>query len=491
MTDNELVSSWDNGDQIAVCIEGVTGRTGTYSYNEGAWTADKSLYWQSSKPNQTLNAWYPVNGNSLNFANQTGGLPYVLKGSGTATDITQPVGITFTHQLAKVRLKLSGVTGHENATATVKGYTRYTYNQGTITPQGNYGTIQMHRNGDYLEALVIPMATAEDIADFFTITTPDYPQPYKYDLAAANAPTEAGKVYTYELNLNVPVLSPKEFIQITGDGEYIIQGDGTQTDKRIFINGNATVTLKGLNVKTDIPILIQSGSPTLLIDGENRLVGTDENDSGIILENGTSITIKGKSNQYDGGGTDKLYINAEKNSVGIGPRRWMQCGTINIRRLYIKVEAHYAAAIGSSQGGTCEEVNIEDCTINALGLPAIGASTASDETENSTCKKIYIDECNFESVASRTNIILVGTGNIYSAAIGCGAAVNGGTVTCGDITIRHTGKPSVDNLLKGIKLHDPGGAAYRIGTGTISGGTATCGTITLRWGGGSSTGMVM
>ena len=496
VTDDGVNTSWSEGDRVGVCVAGMENKTGTYSYSsDGTWVNDGSpLYWPNTRPNQTLNAWYPVDGSGLNLADQTGGLPYVLKGTGQATDITQPVPITFEHQLAKVRLNLSGVKGYENATATMKGYTNFTYNQGTLTPQGSdYGTIQMHRNGNYMEALVIPMSG--DIAGFFSITVPGYPQPYRYDLQAANAPAQAGKVYTYDLNLNVPVLSPTQDIRITGDGEYIIQGDGSNTDKTITINGSATVTLKGLNVWTSLPIRIEGGSPTLLVDGENRLESTGKNDGGIILENGTSITIKGKSNQYDGGGNDKLYVSVKEESVGIGPRRLSECGTISIQRLYIDVTAQYSAAIGASQGGTCEKVDIRGSTIYAKGAPGIGAGLANDPNEHSNCKQIYIDECHFKEVSSTTILEYINgqsTRYLYNAAIGCGAAVNGATVTCGDITIRHNGEPSMDNLLRGIKLHDPAGKAYRIGTGTIdSNSSATCGSVTLRWWRGSTTGMVM
>lgn len=106
-------SVFDTGDLFAVQIDG-EGEVGTYTVqNDGSVEAETPLYW-SDRNDHTVSAWYPATGSTLDLGNQSQSLAYLLNGTGTGDYQTQ-VTLTFTHQLAKVR-----VTPSDNALGEVQ-----------------------------------------------------------------------------------------------------------------------------------------------------------------------------------------------------------------------------------------------------------------------------------------------------------------------------------------------------------------------------------
>lgn len=96
-------SVFDAGDLFAVQIDG-KDETGIYTVqDDGAATSDAPLYWTNTTPNRTVSAWYPATDGTLDLGDQSQSLAYLLGGSGTG-DYQTPVTLTFTHQLAKVRV---------------------------------------------------------------------------------------------------------------------------------------------------------------------------------------------------------------------------------------------------------------------------------------------------------------------------------------------------------------------------------------------------
>lgn len=132
-------SAWTNGDQIGVQI-GDNTETGVYTVNvDGSvtsLTSETPLYWKSTASSQSVTAWYPAyEGETVNLADQSNGLAYVLKGVGSGS-YQYAVSLTFTHQLAKVRVtfngdKATGVTGVRLYT-----YTSCTNTHGTVSTTG-------------------------------------------------------------------------------------------------------------------------------------------------------------------------------------------------------------------------------------------------------------------------------------------------------------------------------------------------------------------
>ena len=153
-------STFDAGDRFAVQIDG-EDETGIYTVqDDGTATSDAPLYWTNTTPNRTVSAWYPATDGTLDLSDQqTNGLAYLLGGTGTG-DYQTDVTLSFTHQLAKVR-----VTPSDNALGEVQSlqlytYTQCTYEKGKVVQGTDEGWIEMKKceyNGvTCWEANVVP-----------------------------------------------------------------------------------------------------------------------------------------------------------------------------------------------------------------------------------------------------------------------------------------------------------------------------------------------
>ena len=136
-----MSSVWKDGDKIGVRI-GDNEETGIYVMNVDAEgrvvgvTPEKPVYWKDKQP-ATITAWYPLN-EELDFTHQNQGLTYLLKATGDGNYQSTPINLNFTHQLAKVRVKLEGTKANEVTAVTVRSYEGTNNEQGT--PNGRIGT---------------------------------------------------------------------------------------------------------------------------------------------------------------------------------------------------------------------------------------------------------------------------------------------------------------------------------------------------------------
>ena len=136
-----MSSVWKDGDKIGVRI-GDNEETGIYVVDvdiEGSVvgvTPEKPVYWKDKQP-ATITAWYPLD-EELDFTLQDQGLTYLLKATGNGNYQSTPINLNFTHQLAKVRVKLEGAKANEVAAVTVRSYEGTNNEQGT--PNGRIGT---------------------------------------------------------------------------------------------------------------------------------------------------------------------------------------------------------------------------------------------------------------------------------------------------------------------------------------------------------------
>ena len=128
-----MSSEFKAGDAIGVSLN---GETATYTYDGTAWTSEAPLYWKD-KNYATVSAWYPVD-ETIDFTHQDEGLAYLLKADGVQAGFDKPANLTFTHQLAKVRVKLEGAKANEVTAVTVRSYEGTNNEQGT--PNGRIGT---------------------------------------------------------------------------------------------------------------------------------------------------------------------------------------------------------------------------------------------------------------------------------------------------------------------------------------------------------------
>ncbi len=133
-----MSSVWKDGDKIGVRI-GDNEETGIYVMNVEAEgrvvgvTPEKAVYWKDKQP-ATITAWYPLN-EELDFTHQDQGLTYLLKATGDGNYQSTPINLNFTHQLAKVRVELTGTKSNEVQQVYVRSYPTSTHSHGTLDSQ--------------------------------------------------------------------------------------------------------------------------------------------------------------------------------------------------------------------------------------------------------------------------------------------------------------------------------------------------------------------
>lgn len=470
-------SVWDGGEEITVQLSG-TMADGTPYTAEGQYTlgddkqtltpvSGKELYWRSTSAG-TVTAWCSptASDNTVNLSNQSNGLAYVLKAEASNVTYNTSPSLSFTHQLAKIRVALGdGSTAdlfNDDAKVEVYNYPSCTVSNGTINisnlPAADYITMRKVTYGDkkYYEANVVPNGTVSK----FRITLKD--KVAKEMTIGSPVALAAAKLHLITLTVtNAEITLGNNPVNINDNGEYTISGTGTQT---ITINGSPTVTLKDVNIANNNCIHIKSGSPTIILEGNNKLSFPKEKQTRNPLfslegEN-TNVTIQG-----DGTLEIDATVDGSWEAPAIGPVPGKKCGNITILGGTIKAYASTTAGIGSSMNGTCGNITIKNATVHVKGSPAIGASTLG-YGGNSSCGDILIENTDLTAeVLNRYSY----TGTVD---IGCGSSDSGGTITCGTITIRHIGK-TIAQILSTITGGQP-----LIGKGTTN-GTSSCGLITI------------
>lgn len=278
-------SKWDGGEVITVQLG--DNQTTTYKVVDTDGTLDRTgdqLYWTKREGNVT--AWYPENG-EIRLDNQQGGnLAYVLRATEEKAFYDSPVSLKFTHQLAKIRVKLTGEKAGSVTDVKIESYTFCTNTNGVVEgDETSVGEITMYKVDDQTyEANVVP----EKIIEKFRVNNGDW-----VNLSTPVTPV-AG--HYHEITIYA---EGKDF---TVTGNYTIEG----THKPIIINGDYTVTFKNASITSDDrPIIkINDGShPTLVFEGTNVLkcnwddvyyggIMSGENDEyNIRMEDGAKLAV--------------------------------------------------------------------------------------------------------------------------------------------------------------------------------------------------------
>ena len=454
VSDNDNTSSWTNGDEIKVKVTATNAKvqesTCTLDADGNIKNYNPQLYWQTTG-NHTINAWYSnIKGQAtatqtVTLADQSSSLAYVLKAdTKTANYQTAPeqMKLSFTHQLAKVRVKLTGDKANDVTKVEVKAYASCNVTNGNVTSSGNIQYIQIHKqdaSSEYYEANLVPMKS---------ITADDFIRLNSNIQATISSISklEAGNVYTIEIDCKPEW--PKD-ISTLPDGEYTVSGDahliGDGTTKNLNLimeagakltlenvnlspnggdaitcNGDASITLKGDNViiSNGIGIYVKGG--TLTIDGDNTSSMTVTGNglfwsAGIGAANNANITINGGKIKANEGGKNQ--------SAGIGcAGAYHTCGTITINGGIIESwGGDYSAGIGGSNEGACGDIFIYGGNIKAYG----GLQTAGiGNGDNVSCGNITISGANTVVYAKK------GSG-MNPASIGW----NNYNGSCGKVTI--------------------------------------------------------
>lgn len=190
-------SVFDAGDLFAVQIDGKE-EVGTYTVqDDGTATSDAPLYWTNTTPNRTVSAWYPATDGTLDLGDQSQSLAYLLGGSGTG-DYQTPVTLTFTHQLAKVRVTPTGDALGEVQSLQLYTYTQCTYEKGTVVQGSQEDWIEMMKC-EYTENGATINCWEANVVPDYTITKLRANGTEERNLSAAFTP-EAGKFYNIKVN---------------------------------------------------------------------------------------------------------------------------------------------------------------------------------------------------------------------------------------------------------------------------------------------------
>ena len=200
-------STFDADDKFAVQIDG-EGEVGTYTVqNDGSAEAETPLYWSDRDEGHTVTAWYPATDGTLDLSDQSQSLAYLLGATGTG-DYQTPVTLSFTHQLAKVRVTPTDDALGEVQSLQLYAHTQCTYEKGTVVQGSQEGWIEMKRceyNGvTCWEANVVPG---------YEITKLQANGTEERELSSGITPV-AGKFYNITLNY---------------DPGYTIESDGSYT----------------------------------------------------------------------------------------------------------------------------------------------------------------------------------------------------------------------------------------------------------------------
>ena len=133
------VWQWNGSEKIRVQLG---DETATYTLNaDKNLITDRQLYWTSTAP-ATVTAWYPTD-ETVDLSDQSKGLAYVLKAEVPGATYNNEIALGFKHQLAKVRIVLSGTQAGLAQSVEVYGYTTCTNNEGTPIAGSTQGWLKM------------------------------------------------------------------------------------------------------------------------------------------------------------------------------------------------------------------------------------------------------------------------------------------------------------------------------------------------------------
>ena len=419
-------SVWADGDRIGVRI-GDNEETGIYVMNVDAEgrvvgvTPEKAVYWKDKQP-ATITAWYPVD-EEIDFTQQDKGLTYLLKADGVEAGFDKPANLTFSHQLAKVRVKLEGAKANEVTAVTVRSYPKATHNQGTyVAKEGDAAYYPMWKatyNGEiYWEANLLDGHL--EAANTFRVSSDG--KNFVQAKLTTDVDITPGHVHTIKIDVG-------KAQQVTGDisddGYYLVSGT---FDQQITVTGgNPTIYLEGasINVSDGPAINITGGNPTIHVFGKNNTI-TSSNGAGIYVAEGYSVTIKGNNTD------DELTVTGNNGGAGVGgyvmetdnfPYYYNKpCGNISISNVKLtascndsNVRAGFSAGIGAAGDSTVGSIDINNAIVTAIGqgsssMGAAAIGGGQDASHGQTTFSITISDSEIHATKGSSYASYIGAG---------------------------------------------------------------------------------
>ncbi len=386
-----MSSVWQGDERIGVRI-GDNEETGIYVVKVDAEGTvmeiipEKAVYWKDNQP-ATVTAWYPVD-EELNFTHQNQGLTYLLKADEVEAGFDKPANLIFSHQLANVRVKLTGDKAGEVQAVTVRSYEGTNNEQGT--PNGRIGTdvyvpmLEADYGGEtYWEANLLDGHLEAD--NTFRLSSDG--KNFVQAKLTANVDITPGHVHTIIISVNpaIPEGTPEitdAIGNISGTDAYVVRGNDRTTPINIT-GGSPTIYLDGATVAVgngNVINITNNATPTIYVVGENNNI-TSSDGAGIYVEQGSTVTITGRSQD------DKLTVRGGNGSPGIGGYKTgvttaMKCGNIEITK--VRIDAYgsgdmlgnLAPGIGGAGSESCGTITIDDATVYAYGYSDSYSSSA-------------------------------------------------------------------------------------------------------------------
>ena len=412
---NGMSSVWTHDDKIGVRI-GDEEETGIYVVKldaEGTVmevVPEKPVYWKDKQP-ATITAWYPVK-EELDFTYQDQGLTYLLQATGDGDYQSTPINLNFTHQLAKVRVELTGTKSNEVQQVYVRSYPTSTHSHGALDSQDRSLTPQY-----------VPMreATYNGVKYWEANLREGYLDANNsFQVANADGVRVQVTGHVHTIKIDVGEAQPVEG-KISDDGYYLVSE--ARNEPVTITGGSPTVYLKGasINVSDGPAISITGGTPTIHVIGEGNSVSSSNN-TGVAVSGGATVTITGNSTAdalTAKGGTSNGNNKDVTVGAGIGsPVSGTKGGNIIIRNVTVNAtggKAIYAAGgagIGSSSNGICGDITIANAVISATGGDyaagiGMGCNHLNSESPAAGIGKISITDSDITAI-----------GGIYAAAIG-------------------------------------------------------------------------
>ena len=272
------VWQWDGSEMIGVRLG---DETTTYTLNaDKTLTTDQQLYWTSAAP-ATVTAWYPTD-ESVDLSDQSEGLAYMLKAEVPGATYNNEIALDFKHQLAKVRVVLSGTQASLAQSVEVYGCTTCTNNEGAPIAGDTQGWLKMkhttYTDGtECWEANVVPATITLD--NFVRING---------QTATVNDgfPTtlSAGEMYTLNLTVGQPIIdiNGTELTARNLKAGELAKAIGNRSDLTSII-----VTSGTLN-KADWDAIKQSKSLLVTIDLEGATYEGDDKDKWVYKIDSTT-----------------------------------------------------------------------------------------------------------------------------------------------------------------------------------------------------------
>ena len=384
LTDEGNSTKWQNNDQIMVSLG---DKQSVYTYTDGEWHSDNPLCWESTA-SQEVNAWYPVT-DEIDFTHQDKGLTYLLKAEPVNATYNQPtpINLTFTHQLAKVRVLLEGEKAQDVEKVYVRSYPKSANKQGELgSLEGTAEYVPMYKTT--YEGKVCWEATLRDghleADNTFEVANAEGKR-MRVMLAQKDMRIDAGQVYTINISVN-PVIpeNATDITNVTGDindkGDYVVRNN---YDKTINITGGSpTIYLDGATVSVasgNAINITNNATPTIYVVGENNAI-TSSNSAGIYVAENATVTITGSNR------SDVLTVTGNEGSSGIGGYviddsnfQSANSGNINIKNVTLYAYSSSLSDMGTVSPGIGQSITIDNAAVYAYGCgsssmsaPAIG-----------------------------------------------------------------------------------------------------------------------